>query len=161
FAIGHDKTGTVGMGHTRWATHGIPSDNNSHPHTSEDGGLAIIHNGIIENYAALKEILISRGYVFKSETDNEVLVHLIDDIQKREDLDLYESIRMALTQVIGAYAIIVASKDEPDKLIAARKGSPMVIGVGKNEYFIASDASPIIQYTSDVVYLNDYEIACL
>ena len=155
------RTGIVGMGHTRWATHGVPSDVNSHPHTSSDGRLAIIHNGIIENYASLKEVLLQRGYVFKSETDTEVLVHLIDDIQKNGEPDLYEAIRLALSQVVGAYAVIVASTDEPGKLIAARKGSPMVIGVGKGEFFIASDASPLIEYTNNVIYLNDYEIACI
>lgn len=156
-----NRTGSVGMGHTRWATHGVPSDVNSHPHTSSDGRLAIIHNGIIENYTSLKEVLLQRGYAFKSETDTEVLVHLIDDIQKNGEPDLYEAIRLALSQVVGAYAIIVASIDEPGRLIAARKGSPMVIGVGKGEFFIASDASPLIEYTNNVIYLNDYEIACI
>ena len=154
-----DLKGTIGMGHTRWATHGEPSDRNSHPHTSGDGRLAIIHNGIIENYSTLKEALLSRGHIFKSDTDTEVLIHLIEDIQQQTGLDLRESVRIALNEVIGAYAIVIMSKDEPDELIAARKGSPMVLGVGEKEYFIASDASPIIEYTKNVIYLNDNEIA--
>ena len=154
-----DLKGTIGMGHTRWATHGEPSDRNSHPHTSGDGRLAIIHNGIIENYSTLKEELISRGHIFKSDTDTEVLIHLIDDIQQQTGLDLRESVRIALNKVIGAYAIVIMSKDEADELIAARRGSPMVLGVGEKEYFIASDASPIIEYTKNVIYLNDNEIA--
>jgi glucosamine--fructose-6-phosphate aminotransferase (isomerizing) len=151
--------GSIGMGHTRWATHGEPSDRNSHPHTSGDGRLAIIHNGIIENYSSLKEALLSRGHIFKSDTDTEVLIHLIEDIQQQTGLNLRESVRIALNEVIGAYAIVIMSKDEPDELIAARKGSPMVLGVGEKEYFIASDASPIIEYTKNVIYLNDNEIA--
>ncbi|NQV74911.1 MAG: glutamine--fructose-6-phosphate transaminase (isomerizing), partial [Bacteroidetes bacterium] len=154
-----DLKGTIGMGHTRWATHGEPSDRNSHPHTSGDGRLAIIHNGIIENYSTLKEALLSRGHIFKSDTDTEVLIHLIEDIQQQTGLNLRESVRIALNEVIGAYAIVIMSKDEPDELIAARKGSPMVLGVGEKEYFIASDASPIIEYTKNVIYLNDNEIA--
>jgi len=154
-----DLKGTIGMGHTRWATHGEPSDRNSHPHTSGDGRLAIIHNGIIENYSTLKEALLFRGHIFKSDTDTEVLIHLIEDIQQQTGLDLRESVRIALNEVIGAYAIVIMSKDEPDELIAARKGSPMVLGVGEKEYFIASDASPIIEYTKNVIYLNDNEIA--
>ncbi|MFM6976225.1 MAG: glutamine--fructose-6-phosphate transaminase (isomerizing) [Sphingobacteriaceae bacterium] len=161
FASHQDLAGKMGMGHTRWATHGAPSDRNSHPHTSSDGNLAIIHNGIIENYASLKEELIAEGHEFNSDTDTEVLVHLIEQIQKKTGLDLRESVRVALNEVVGAYAIVVMSKDEPDQLIAARKGSPMVIGVGKDEYFIASDASPIIEYTKNVIYLNDNEIAYL
>lgn len=161
FAEGKDKTGTIGMGHTRWATHGEPSDRNSHPHQSGDGKLSIIHNGIIENYATLKEALIARGHVFKSETDTEVLIHLIEAIQKADNLDLSEAVRVALAKVIGAYAIVVMSQDEPDLLIAARKGSPMVIGVGENEYFIASDASPIVEYTKNVIYLKDNQIAAI
>jgi glucosamine--fructose-6-phosphate aminotransferase (isomerizing) len=154
-----DLNGKIGMGHTRWATHGAPSDRNSHPHTSGDERLAIIHNGIIENYSALKETLISRGHVFRSDTDTEVLIHLIEDIRNQTGLDLREAVRIALNEVVGAYAIVIMDKDDPDELIAARKGSPMVLGVGKNEYFIASDASPIIEYTKDVIYLNDNEIA--
>lgn len=156
---GKDLDGKIGMGHTRWATHGEPSDRNSHPHTSGDDRLAIIHNGIIENYATLKETLISRGHVFNSDTDTEVLIHLIEDIQNQTGLDLREAVRIALNEVIGAYAIVIMDKSDPGELIAARKGSPMVLGVGKNEYFIASDASPIIEYTKDVIYLKDNEIA--
>lgn len=159
FAEHQDRTGTIGMGHTRWATHGIPSDRNSHPHTSNNGKLSIIHNGIIENYATLKEELIGRGHEFKSDTDTEVLIHLIEEIQKIENLDLLEAVRLALNEVSGAYAIVIMDKDHPDQLIAARKGSPMVIGVGKGEYFIASDATPIIEYTKNVIYLKDGEIA--
>ena len=154
-----DLKGSIGMGHTRWATHGEPSDRNSHPHTSGDGRLAIIHNGIIENYSTLKEALLSCGHIFKSDTDTEVLIHLIEDIQQQTGLDLRESVRIALNEVIGAYAIVIMSRDEPDELIAARKGSPMVLGVGEKEYFIASDASPIIEYTKNVIYLKDNEIA--
>ncbi len=153
--------GTAGMGHTRWATHGAPSDRNSHPHSSGNRKLTIIHNGIIENYATIKEALIQKGHEFKSDTDTEVLVHLIENIQDETKLDVKEAVRIALTQVIGAYAIVVMSSDAPDLLIAARKGSPMVIGVGKGEYFIASDATPIVEYTKNVIYLNDNEIAIL
>lgn len=156
---GIDLNGKIGMGHTRWATHGEPSDRNSHPHTSGDERLAIIHNGIIENYSALKETLLSRGHAFKSDTDTEVLIHLIEDIQVQTGLDLREAVRIALNEVVGAFAIVIMSKDDPDELIAARKGSPMVLGVGDGEYFIASDASPIIEYTKNVIYLNDNEIA--
>ncbi|MDB5116959.1 MAG: glmS [Mucilaginibacter sp.] len=152
-------TGTVGMGHTRWATHGAPSDRNSHPHSSGDRRLTIIHNGIIENYGNIKETLLAKGHVFKSDTDTEVLIHLVEDIQKETGLDLLEAVRITLTKVVGAYAIVIMSADEPDTLIAARKGSPMVIGVGKGEYFIASDATPIVEYTKNVIYLNDNEIA--
>ena len=159
YSADKDLTGTIGMGHTRWATHGEPSDRNSHPHTSNDGKLTIIHNGIIENYAILKEELLSRGHVFNSDTDTEVLIHLIEEIYKKENVDLLEAVRLALHQVSGAYAIVIMNEDEPDQLIAARKGSPMVIGVGKGEYFIASDATPIIEYTKNVIYLNDNEIA--
>jgi glucosamine--fructose-6-phosphate aminotransferase (isomerizing) len=154
-----DLKGTIGMGHTRWATHGEPSDRNSHPHSSGDRKLTIIHNGIIENYGVIKEALIAKGHVFKSDTDTEVLIHLIEDIQKETGLDLKDAVRVALNKVIGAYAIVIMSADEPDLLIAARKGSPMVIGVGKGEYFIASDATPIVEYTKNVIYLNDNEIA--
>src|SRR5476649_227760 len=151
--------GTIGMGHTRWATHGAPSDRNSHPHSSGDRKLTIIHNGIIENYGIIKETLLTKGHIFKSDTDTEVLIHLVEDIQDETGLDLREAVRVALTKVIGAYAIVMMSADEPDQLIAARKGSPMVIGVGKGEYFIASDATPIVEYTKNVIYLNDNEIA--
>ena len=159
FADGRNLSGTAGMGHTRWATHGAPSDRNSHPHTSNDGQLTIIHNGIIENYATLKEELIRRGHEFKSDTDTEVLVHLIEEIYKNEKIDLLEAVRLALHEVSGAYAIVLMDAAHPDQLIAARKGSPMVIGVGQGEYFIASDATPIVEYTKNVIYLNDNEIA--
>lgn len=161
FSAEKNLSGTIGMGHTRWATHGEPSDRNSHPHTSNDGRLSIIHNGIIENYATLKEELISRGHTFNSDTDTEVLIHLIEEIYKKENVDLFEAVRLALHQVSGAYAIVIMDEEQPDQLIAARKGSPMVIGVGKGEYFIASDATPIIEYTKNVIYLNDNEIALL
>jgi len=151
--------GTMGMGHTRWATHGAPSDRNSHPHSSGNRKLTIIHNGIIENYGPIKETLVNKGHVFKSDTDTEVLIHLVEDIQNETGFDLREAVRVALTKVIGAYAIVIMSEDEPDLLIAARKGSPMVIGVGEGEYFIASDATPIVEYTKNVIYLNDNEVA--
>ncbi|MBK0382214.1 glutamine--fructose-6-phosphate transaminase (isomerizing) [Pedobacter sp. SD-b] len=156
-----DKSGVIGMGHTRWATHGAPTDRNSHPHESGNQRLAIIHNGIIENYGPLKEELIARGHVFKSDTDTEVLIHLIEDIQNKANIGLQQAVREALKEVIGAYAIVIMSKEDPEMLIAARKGSPLVIGVGKKEYFIASDATPIVEYTKNVIYLNDNEIAYL
>jgi len=161
FAEGKDQSGSVGIGHTRWATHGAPSDRNSHPHTSNDGQLSIIHNGIIENYATIKVELEKRGHTFNSDTDTEVLVHLIEEIYKNENNDLLEAVRLALHEVNGAYAIVVMDKANPDQLIAARKGSPMVIGVGEGEYFIASDATPIVEYTKNVIYLEDNEIAFL
>src|SRR5471030_1143760 len=154
-----DLKGTIGMGHTRWATHGAPSDRNSHPHSSGNRKLTIIHNGIIENYGIIKETLTASGHVFKSDTDTEVLIHLIEDIQHETGLDLREAVRVTLNKVIGAYAIVIMSSDEPDQLIAARKGSPLVIGVGEGEYFVASDATPIVEYTKNVIYLNDNEIA--
>ena len=151
--------GTVGVGHTRWATHGAPSDCNSHPHEATDGRFALVHNGIIENYESLRRALRAKGYTFKSETDTEALVHLIDDVQKETGLGLAEAIRQALTQVNGAYGIVVVSRDEPDTLIAARNGSPLLLGVGDGEHFVASDASPLIEHTRQVVYLNDGEMA--
>src|SRR5476651_810697 len=154
-----DLTATIGMGHTRWATHGAPSDRNSHPHSSGDRKLTIIHNGIIENYGVIKEALLAKGHIFKSDTDTEVLIHLVEDIEAETSVGLREAVRIALNKVIGAYAIVIMSADEPDLLIAARKGSPMVLGVGKDEYFIASDATPIVEYTKNVIYLNDNEIA--
>ncbi len=159
FAKELNTQGSLGMGHTRWATHGAPSDRNSHPHSSGDRKLTIIHNGIIENYAILKEALLAKGHIFKSDTDTEVLIHFIEDIQQETGLELREAVRIALNQVVGAYAIVIMSADDPDQLIAARKGSPMVIGVGEGEYFIASDATPIVEYTKNVIYLNDNEIA--
>ncbi|MBB2150959.1 glutamine--fructose-6-phosphate transaminase (isomerizing) [Pedobacter gandavensis] len=161
FSVGKDLSGTIGIGHTRWATHGAPSDRNSHPHTSNSGKLSIIHNGIIENYATLKEELIHRGHIFKSDTDTEVLVHLIEEIYKNENTDLFEAVRLALNEVTGAYAIVLMDEDQPDQLITARKGSPLVIGVGTDEYFVASDATPIIEYTKNVIYLNDNEVALI
>lgn len=161
YAADKDLSGTVGIGHTRWATHGEPSDRNAHPHSSGNQRLAIVHNGIIENYAILKETLISNGHVFKSDTDTEVLIHLIEDIQEEEQCDLTEAVRLALTQVVGAYAIVIVDKEQPDQLVAARKGSPLVIGVGEGEYIIGSDASPIIEYTQNIIYLKDLEIATI
>lgn len=158
-ASGKNVSGHLGMGHTRWATHGEPNDVNSHPHLSESGDIAIIHNGIIENYGTLKEELKNRGHNFKSDTDTEVLVHLIEEIKKSTGLDLEESVRLALREVVGAYAIVIISKNDPTKLIGARKGSPLVVGIGNGEYFMASDASPIVEYTKDVTYINDGEIA--
>ena len=151
--------GTIGMGHTRWATHGVPNDVNSHPHVSNSGNLAIIHNGIIENYDPLKKELIKRGYVFKSDTDTEVLVNLIEEVQKKDHLKLGKAVQIALNQVVGAYAICVFDKQKPDEIVVARLGSPIAIGVGENEYFIASDASPFIEYTSNAIYLEDEEMA--
>jgi len=161
FATGKNLKSHIGIGHTRWATHGAPNDTNAHPHLSFSENISIIHNGIIENYGPLKEQLQQRGYQFRSETDTEVLVNLIEDVQKNEKLNLFEAVRVALNRVVGAYAIVLLSKDEPDQLIAARKGSPLVIGIGENEFFIASDATPIIEHTKNVVYLNDEEIALL
>lgn len=151
--------GTIGIGHTRWATHGEPNTRNAHPHISNGQKLAIIHNGIIENYASLKAELVKRGHVFESDTDTEVLIHLVEDIQQKEKVELEEAVRIALNQVIGAYAIVVISEEEPDKLIAARKSSPLVVGIGEDEFFLASDATPLVEYTRNVVYLNDEEIA--
>jgi glucosamine--fructose-6-phosphate aminotransferase (isomerizing) len=156
-----DLHGTIGIAHTRWATHGEPNDINAHPHYSMSKNLAIIHNGIIENYLTLKAELINRGYEFTSNTDTEALVHLIEDIQLNEKVDLVEAVRIALNQVVGAYAIVVISKNHPDMLIAARKSSPLVVGIGADEMFLASDATPIVEYTRDVVYLNDEELAIL
>ena len=152
---------TIGIGHTRWATHGEPNDVNAHPHYSSNKELAIIHNGIIENYASLKTELEARGHIFLSETDSEVFIHLIEDVKQNNDCTLDEAVRLALSMVVGAYAIVVMSNNDKEMLIAARKGSPLVIGIGKKEFFLASDASPIIEYTNDVVYLNDYEIAII
>ncbi len=158
---GIDKTAHIGMGHTRWATHGEPNDRNAHPHESQSGEMAIIHNGIIENYASLKEALVKRGHTFKSDTDTEVLIHLIEDIRNNTGVGFEESVRMALSQVVGAYAIVIISKTNPEYLIGARKGSPLVVGVGEGEYFMASDATPIVEYTRNVIYLNDGEIAVI
>jgi glucosamine--fructose-6-phosphate aminotransferase (isomerizing) len=161
FVANKNVHGNVGIGHTRWATHGEPNDINAHPHTSQDGSLAIIHNGIIENYSSIKETLIKKGHTFKSDTDTEVLIHLIEDIRDNAKVELDEAVRLALNEVVGAYAIAIVSQKHPDLLIAARKGSPLVVGVGNGEYFIASDASPIIEYTRNVIYLEDREIAII
>jgi glutamine---fructose-6-phosphate transaminase (isomerizing) len=156
----HPSAGKIGIGHTRWATHGVPNDVNAHPHLSGDGRLALIHNGIIENYAALKAELQSRGHQFISDTDTEVLVHFIEDVWNKTGLDLFEATRVALSEVVGAYAIVVMDRDNPRQLIAAKKSSPLVIGIGKDgDYYIASDATPIIEYTRNVVYLDDEEVA--
>ena len=162
FAQLHDITGSIGIGHTRWATHGEPNDENAHPHMSGDEELALVHNGIIENYDVLKEGLKARGHQFKSETDTEVLVHLIEDIKRHEKVDLEEAVRLALSSVIGAYAIVVFSKNEPNRIVAARKSSPLVVGIAEGgEFYLASDATPIIEYTKNVVYLEDEEIAII
>lgn len=159
FIKGQNLNSTIGMGHTRWATHGEPNDENAHPHYSATKKLAIIHNGIIENYSSLKQDLLRKGHQFLSETDTEVFIHFIEDIKEKEGCSLDEAVRLALTKVVGAYAIVVMSLEDPTLLVAARKGSPLVVGVGKGEFFMASDATPIIEYTNEVVYLNDQEIA--
>lgn len=159
--VGKDLHAHAGMGHTRWATHGEPNDRNAHPHSSASGRLAMIHNGIIENYTQLKQELIRKGYHFKSDTDTEVLLNFIEEIQKSNQCGLEEAVRIALKRVVGAYVIVLLDRDSPDTVIAARKGSPLVIGIGKGEHFLASDASPIIEYTKEVVYVNDYELAIL
>jgi glucosamine--fructose-6-phosphate aminotransferase (isomerizing) len=161
YSQGKDISGTIGIAHTRWATHGEPNHVNAHPHYSQSENLALIHNGIIENYAVLKEGLKQKGYKFKSETDTEVLVQLIDYIQTSDHVDITTAVMLAMKQVVGAYAIAVVEKGNPDLIIAARKSSPLVVGVGENEYFLASDASPIIEYTNKVIYLGDEEIAIL
>lgn len=155
-----DHNSKLGIGHTRWATHGEPNDVNAHPHASGDGRLVIIHNGIIENYAPLREELTKRGHHFISDTDTEVLIHFIEDIQRNEQVSLFEAVRIALSKVVGAYAIVLMDKNNPDQLIAAKKGSPLVVGIGEEgEFFIASDATPFLEFTKNVVYLNDEEIA--
>ncbi|NOQ72815.1 MAG: glutamine--fructose-6-phosphate transaminase (isomerizing) [Crocinitomix sp.] len=160
--IGDNPTnGTVGIGHTRWATHGLPNDINAHPHTSGDGSITLVHNGIIENYDILRKELINRGHIFKSETDTEVLVHLIEDIKEKSGVSLAEAVRIALNEVHGAYAIVVISPEEPNQIIAAKKSSPLVIGMGEDEYYLASDATPIVEYTKNVVYLEDEQIAII
>ncbi len=155
------KIGKIGIGHTRWATHGVPNDVNSHPHYSNSGELVIIHNGIIENYDSLKKELINRGYTFKSETDTEVLINLIEDIQKTNNLKLGKAVQIALNQVVGAYAIAVFDIKKPNEIVAARLGSPLAIGIGENEYFVTSDASPFIEYTNNAIYLEDEEMAII
>ncbi len=158
YAADRDSTGSIGIGHTRWATHGVPNQVNAHPHNSGDGKLSLIHNGIIENYDSLKRVLVEKGHIFKSDTDTEVLVHLIEEIKNHEQVGLFEAVRLALNEVVGAYAIVVMEKGVNNEFIAARKGSPLVVGIGEGEYFVASDASPFIEYTSNVVYLKDGEI---
>lgn len=161
FVAGKDMRSHIAIGHTRWATHGEPCDRNAHPHLSGDGKLAMIHNGIIENYVQLKQELVKQGHVFQSDTDTEVLLHFIEEIKKQNQCSLEEALRIALKRVVGAYVIVLIDEENPDTLIAARKGSPLVIGVGKGEHFLASDASPIVEYTKEVVYVNDYEIAII
>ena len=162
FVMGHHPKGMTGIGHTRWATHGEPSDTNAHPHTSMNGTFTIVHNGIIENYAKLREDLVSNGYVFSSQTDTEVLACLIEYFYRQDDaMNAETAVQLALSKVVGAYGIAVLCKNEPDKIIVARKGSPLVIGLGQDEYFVASDASPIAEYTDQVVYLNDEDMAIL
>lgn len=162
FTKGKNIRGTLGIGHTRWATHGSPNDVNAHPHYSSDGKIALIHNGIIENYNALKKELLNKGYEFKSETDTEVLIHLVDEIRKKENVWFGEALRIALNYVVGAYAIVAISSDFPNRLVAARKSSPLVVGIGDSgDYFLASDATPIVEYTKNVVYLEDEEIAVI
>lgn len=156
-----DISGSIGIGHTRWATHGEPNDVNAHPHLSQEGNMAIIHNGIIENYSSLKKELMSRGHEFKSDTDTEVLIHLVEEIQHNTKCAFEEAVRLALGEVVGAYAIVIINKDEPNFMIGARKGSPMVLGIGDKEHFIASDAAPLVEYTKNVIYLNDGEIAII
>ena len=157
--LGKNMHSHIAIGHTRWATHGEPSDRNAHPHLSNNGRLAMLHNGIIENYAPIKKELISKGYTFKSDTDTEVLLNFIQDIQDNNKCDLEEALRIALKRIVGAYCILLIDQDDPETIIAARKGSPLVIGIGKDAHYLASDASPIIEYTKEVVYVNDYEIA--
>ncbi len=161
YTDGKDVTGTIGIAHTRWATHGEPNSTNAHPHISASGQLAIIHNGIIENYAVLKDQLMEKGVEFRSDTDTEVLVQLIDYIRTKKNVDLLTSVRMALRMVIGAYALAIIDKDNPDQIIAARQSSPLVVGIGDGEFFLGSDASPIVEYTDKVVYLDDQDIAVI
>ncbi|OAB80039.1 glutamine--fructose-6-phosphate transaminase (isomerizing) [Cochleicola gelatinilyticus] len=160
-----DKTtttkGSVGIGHTRWATHGVPNDVNSHPHYSNSGDLVIIHNGIIENYASIKKELINRGYVFKSDTDTEVLVNLIEEVKKKENVKLGKAVQIALNEVVGAYAIALFDRNKPDEIVVAKLGSPLAIGIGEDEFFIASDASPFIEFTNNAIYLEDEEMAII
>ncbi|MCM4166745.1 Glutamine--fructose-6-phosphate aminotransferase [isomerizing] [Arenibacter antarcticus] len=153
--------GKLGIGHTRWATHGVPNDVNSHPHYSNSGNLVIIHNGIIENYDSIKKELINRGYTFSSDTDTEVLVNLIEEVKKKENVKLGQAVQIALNQVVGAYAIAVIDKQKPDEIVVAKLGSPLAIGVGENEFFIASDASPFIEFTNNAIYLEDEEMAII
>ena len=159
--VGQKLHAHTGIGHTRWATHGEPSDRNAHPHESFSGNLAMIHNGIIENYSLLKTELLSKGYNFKSDTDTEVLLNFIEEIKTKNECSLEEAVRIALKRVVGAYVILIMDNDDPETIIAARKGSPLVIGIGKGEHFLGSDASPMLEYTKEVVYVNDYELAII
>jgi glucosamine--fructose-6-phosphate aminotransferase (isomerizing) len=159
--VGKNLHANAGIGHTRWATHGEPNDRNAHPHQSASGKLAMIHNGIIENYAQLKNELVRKGYTFKSDTDTEVLLNFIEEIRNNNNCSLEEAVRVALKRVVGAYVILLLDADDPETIIAARKGSPLVIGVGKGEHFLGSDASPMLEYTKEVVYVNDYELAII
>ena len=162
FMLHQDHAGNSGIGHTRWATHGLPTDTNAHPHVSMDGSIALIHNGIIENYDALKQELVRQGYLFKSETDTDVLVHLVDFISNKENVWFGEALRLALLNVVGAYAIVAISKNFPNQMVAARKSSPLVVGIGATgDFYLASDATPIVEYTKQVVYLEDEEIAVI
>ncbi|MEM9417228.1 MAG: glutamine--fructose-6-phosphate transaminase (isomerizing) [Bacteroidota bacterium] len=161
FITNHPSKSQIGIGHTRWATHGAPNDTNAHPQVAASGKLAVVHNGIIENYSAIKQDLLNKGYVFTSDTDTEVLAHFIEDIQQQNQCTLEEAVRLALAKIVGAYALVILSEDLPNTLIAARKGSPLVVGIGQDEFLIASDATPIVEYTDQVVYLNDHEIAVI
>ena len=160
-ALANDTSGSTGIAHTRWATHGQPSDENAHPHISNSGDLVLVHNGIIENYQSLKDLLKGKGYTFHSETDTEVLVNFIEYVQKEEGCKLRKAVRIALTQVIGAYAICIYDKNRPEEIVVAKLGSPLVIGLGVNEKFIGSDATPFLEYTKDAIYLEDGEMACI
>jgi glucosamine--fructose-6-phosphate aminotransferase (isomerizing) len=160
-SLDKNSRGTIGIGHTRWATHGAPDDKNAHPHVSQSGSIAIIHNGIIENYVSLKKTLMQKGHVFKSDTDTEVLAHLIEQVKEEDALDLFEAVRQALLEVVGAFAIIVIDEKNQDELIVARRGSPLVVGIGEHEFFVASDASPLVEYTKSVIYLDDNQVALL
>ena len=161
FLEGKDLSGSIGIAHTRWATHGVPNDVNAHPHYSESENIALIHNGIIENYRVLKDALVENGYTFRSSTDSEVLVNLIEYVRTTNNCSLLEAVQQALKQVIGAYAIAIVEKNNPDEIIAARQSSPMVVGIGQDEYFLSSDATSIIEYTEDFVYVNDGEVAVI
>ena len=156
-----DKTPHLGIGHTRWATHGVPNDVNSHPHMSNNGRLVLVHNGIIENYESIKQLLKDKGYVFHSDTDTEVLVNFIQLFQEEQNLNLTDAVRLALNEVIGAYAIAVLDKEEANTIVVGRLGSPLAIGIGENEFFVASDASPFIEFTKDAVYLEDGDMATI
>ena len=160
-SISKSNKAALGIGHTRWATHGVPNDTNSHPHISNSGRLSLVHNGIIENYETLKNILTENGFTFQSDTDTEVLVNLIEHIQKTQGLKTGKAVQIALSQVVGAYAIAVFDKDHPEEIVVAKLGSPLAIGIGKEEYFIASDASPFIEYTNRTIYLEDNEMAVI